>query len=66
MYKHLNPHNFFFKLVGEGGTGKSFLIKIIAMYGEKILRLPGDHPMWPKILLLAPTGIAAYLIGNIK
>ena len=31
---------------------------------EKIFRLPGDHPNKPKAILLAPTGIAASLIGG--
>ena len=35
------------------------------MWTEKILRSPGDHPDRPKTLILAPTGVAANLIGNI-
>ena len=36
------------------------------MWTEKILRSPGDHPDRPKTLILAPTGVAANLIGNIS
>ena len=49
---------------GGGGVGKSFLIKAISMWAEKILRKPGDNPLKPKVLLLAPTGMAACLIGG--
>ena len=48
-----------------GGTGKSFLIRCIIMWIEKILRLPGDNPDKPKTLVMAPTGVAASLIGKI-
>ena len=41
---------------GGGGVGKSFLINLVAMWIEKILRLPGDHPLKPKILIMAFTG----------
>merc|ERR1711860_275002 len=49
---------------GGGGVGKSFLINCVAKWIEKILRKPGDHPLKPKILILGPTGMAAYLIGH--
>ena len=35
------------------------------MWIEKILRLPGDNPDKPKTLVMAPTGVAACLIGKI-
>ena len=50
---------------GGAGVGKSYLIRVIAKYAEKILRLPGDHPTRPKVILLAPTGKAASLIGKL-
>ena len=34
----------------------------MAKWIEKILRKPGDNPLKPKVLILAPTGIAANLI----
>ena len=44
--------------------GKSYMIYVLAKFVEKILRQPGDSPSKPKILLLAPTGMAASLIGK--
>ena len=51
---------------GGGGVGKSFLINCIKLWTEKILRSPGDHPNKPKTLIMAPTGVAASLIGNCR
>ena len=50
--------------LGGGGVGKSFLINLVKMWAEYILRKPGDHPLKPKVLLLGPTGMAANLIGK--
>ena len=50
---------------GGAGTGKTFLNKVLAYHAEKILRQPGDHPDKPRVLLCAPTGKAASLIGGI-
>ena len=47
------------------GTGKSATIEVIAMQAEKILRAEGDKPNHPRVLLLAQTGKAASLIGNL-
>ena len=42
---------------GEGGCGKSFLIKVLSKWAEKILRCQGeDNQLQPKVLLLGPTG----------
>ena len=49
---------------GGGGVGKSYLIRTVAQWAEKILRRAGDNPLKPKVLLLAPTGMAASLIGG--
>ena len=49
---------------GGGGVGKSYLIRTVAKWAEKILRKAGDNPLKPKVLLLAPTGMAASLIGG--
>ena len=46
--------------------GKSFVIQMIAQAADRILRKMGDNPKRPKILLVAPTGIAAMLIGTIQ
>ena len=45
-------------------VGKSFLIRLISQYVNKALRKVGDDPNRPKVIILAPTGIAASLIGN--
>ena len=51
-------------LAGGGGVGKTFLIKAISQWAEKILRQPGDDAVNPKVLLLGPTGKSASLIGK--
>ena len=51
-------------LLGGGGVGKSYLIRVISQYVDKTLTRIGDHPNRPKVILLAPTGIAASLIGK--
>ena len=50
--------------LGGGGVGKSFLIKVVSRHIDKLLTKVGDNPNKPKILLLAPTGKAASLIGK--
>ena len=49
---------------GGGGVGKSFLIRVVSQWIERILRAAGDHPEHPKCLLMGPTGISAALIGE--
>ena len=49
---------------GGGGVGKSFLIRVVSKWIERILRAAGDHPEHPKCLLIGPTGISAALIGK--
>ena len=53
-----------FILTGNGGTGKSHLIKTLSKWIEKILSGAGE--ITPKVLLLAFSGVAACLIGNEK
>jgi hypothetical protein len=48
--------------IGNGGTGKSFLIRLICKWCEKILRKPGD--LKPKVLRFSYAAVAASLIGN--
>ena len=48
------------------GVGKSKTINVCAQYAEKFLRKTGDHPNRPSVLLLAPTGMAACLIGKFE
>ena len=59
--------NFFintFILIGNGGTGKSHLINVLSKWIEKILSGAGE--IKPKVLLLAFSGAAACLIGNME
>ena len=46
------------------GSGKSATIKAISLHAEKILRQAGDNPLFPVVLIAAPTGKAASLIGK--
>ena len=46
------------------GTGKSTVIRAMSLWSESILLKQGDHPHKPRVLLLAPTGKAASLIGK--
>ena len=46
--------------------GKSFLIKLLSQWIDYILEEPGDITYYPKVIRLAFTGNAAYLIGKIK
>ena len=52
-------------LLGDGGTGKSYFIHVTSKWAMKTLIQTGDNPNRPKILLLAPTGKAASLIGKL-
>ena len=56
-------HKEFSLPLGGAGVGKTFMIKVIAKWIEKILRIAGDNPSKPKLLLLGPTGMSASLIG---
>ena len=49
--------------LGGGGAGKSTLINVVTRQCDKVLTQVGDDPNQPKILLLAPTGMAACIIG---
>ena len=57
-------HNICLFFKGGGGVGKTFLIKVLSQWTEYILQKPGDISTYPKVIRLAATGNAAYLIGN--
>jgi hypothetical protein len=50
---------------GGAGTGKSYLIKAIYHTIRMSLNREGEHPDLTKVLLLAPTGTAAYNIEGL-
>mgnify|MGYP001215842512 CR=1 FL=1 len=52
-------------ITGGAGNGKTATTKTLAMHAEKILRQPGSHPHKPRVLIVAPTGKAASLIGGL-
>ncbi|XP_053378668.1 uncharacterized protein LOC128548229 [Mercenaria mercenaria] len=51
-------------VTGGAGTGKSHLIKAIHNMVCRELKVPGNEPSKPTILLMAPTGTAAFNIGG--
>ena len=51
-------------VLGGAGVGKSRTIKVVAVTAEDILREAGSHPNKPRVLILAPTGKAATIIGE--
>ena len=52
-------------LSGSGGVGKSHVIKAVYQTVKKILKpIHTDEPDAPTVLLVAPTGVSAFNIGN--
>ena len=60
--KYINPFHIF--LTDGAGVGKSHLIKTIFMSISKLLSFKGGDPEKPRILILAPTGVAAINIDG--
>ena len=50
---------------GGAGSGKSFVIDLLAQWITKILRKPGDDPDHPYVIKCAQTGTAATIIDGI-
>ena len=46
------------------GAGKSKLIEAMSCWAEKILTKVGDHPLKPRVLIVAATGKAAANVGK--
>ena len=57
-----NP--FLIYISGDAGTGKSFLFNIIINAAKHILRESGDSLDQPRVLNLAPSGVAATIING--
>ena len=51
-------------ITGGGGVGKSHLMKTICMFLTKTFNLYSGSPDKPKVLILAPTGVAAINING--
>ena len=60
--KYIKPFHIF--LTGGAGLGKSYLMKTIFISVSKLLSFRGGDPEKPRILILAPTGLAAINIGG--
>ena len=61
---YIKPFHIF--LTGGAGVGESHLIKTIFMSLSKLLSFKGGDPEKPRILILAPTGVAAVNIDGTK
>ena len=51
-------------ITGRAGLGKSHLMKTICMFLTKTFNLYSGSPDKPKVLILAPTGVAAININR--
>ena len=49
---------------GGAGVGKTYLIKTLAVWINKLNQKEGLHSLQPYVLLLAPIGVAANNIGG--
>ena len=61
---HQNVKLFYVFITGGAGVGKSHMIKTIHMSLSKVLMYKGGELDKPRILLLAPTGVAAVNING--
>ena len=61
---HQNVKLFYVFITGGAGVGKSHMIKTIYMSLSKVLMYKGGELDKPRILLLAPTGVAAVNING--
>ena len=62
LERNVEPLHIF--LTGQGGCGKSHLVKTIYHSLSKLLLRKGADPGRPRVLLLAPTGVAAVNIDG--
>lgn len=58
---------FYLYIAGEAGTGKSFLLKLMIEFVNRLPRRSGQELDKPLSITIAPTGVAAYLgMSSIK
>ena len=56
---------FYLYIAGEAGTGKSFLLRLMIEFVERLPKSSGQELDKPVCLTLAPTGVAAYIVGGV-
>ena len=59
------PDPFYLYIAGEAGTGKSFLVKLMIEFMHRLEKSSGQDPDKPTCLVLAPTGVAAFIVGGV-
>ena len=55
---------FYLYIGGEAGTGKSFLLKLMIEATNRLTKYSGQKLDKPRSLVVAPTGVAAYIING--
>ena len=60
----MNEKPFYLFLTGNAGTGKSFLVKVIIEAIKFIKIKGGDELQKPPLIVMAPTAVAAHIIGG--
>ena len=59
------PDPFYLYIAGEAGTGKSFLVKLMIEFMHRLPKSSGQELDKPSCLVLAPTGVAAFIVGGV-
>ena len=55
---------FYLYIGGEAGTGKSYLLRLLKEAAKRLPKFSGQELDKPLSITLAPTGVAAYIIGG--
>ena len=56
---------FYLYIKGEAGTGKSFLLRLMIEFVNRLPKSSGQELDKPVSLTIAPTGVAAYLVNGV-